>query len=78
MKTETSIQKPHRYTIFCAKTGKVKKTNKCPSIETIGSWEHTIKRGIVMLKPSAIVYEDMRYPAKERLYKYIKTKKQKL
>ncbi len=65
------MKKPFKYSIICQKTGQITETNIPPLLHHLQTWEKTEDESISILKQTKIVYEDMRYDAKLRLYNYV-------
>lgn len=68
------MNRPYQYTIICQKTGQFWETNFAPTLRELQTYETTDNPDVFVLKQTKVCYVDTRYPAKLRLYTYLKNK----
>ena len=67
------MQRPYKFTVIDNKTGEVVlETNTSPLLHHLQTWEpHPTEPNVRVLQQTKTCYEDMRYAAKLRLWKYV-------
>ena len=61
-------KRPFKYSIICKKTGKIQMQNHPPILRDLQTWEG--EGDIKTLVQTKVCYEDRRYEARLRLWKY--------